>query len=1282
MYSMYPKSPKCIPPTFTNISRDYKKKVWLAFVSLCIFVLMYLLLVSWFSYQSYYLVSSAMYGSNDSFFAYVFGACSIFISLFLLKGLFFVNRKSDENRFEITAKEQPELFKFIYTLADEAGSPRPYKVFLSAEVNACVFYNLSLLDLILPTNKNLEIGLGLVNVLTLGELKAVIAHEFGHFSQKSMMLGTWVYVAQQVASHFIHQRDGFDSFLRGLSSIDFRIAWIGWILNLIVWSLRSILEIVFRLVVIAQRSLSREMEMHADKVAVSLSGSDELIHALYKLNSGDICWESSMEFANDEFIEDRLIENIFEIQSVLLEKFRKIYSDETFNDPPEIPSGNQKNHRVFKEEKFHPPKMWATHPSNFEREKNAKSEYVYVELDKRSSWDLFEKQTELKVEMTKHLLNYWKPNEKATLINTADSLQNLHAKYDKEVYRDVYKGTYISRSLLLPFDKPDHVYLEELQEKDFNRVLGELYPDTQTEKVREWGSLCAEKRSLSGILNGSLTTPDGVIRHRNKVVSKRSLPELIIELDKEISISEANLSIHDRLCRTIHKSIAKNYSKEWEEYLSSLLALLHYAEHGEADLIDAFAHLHNELKIVTADGRVSDTERIRLLKATEEVRVAIYRIYNLASDLSVPSEVKVALKIESWSEIFSEKLGLQPADVDTIDQWLEVVDSWYFSCLGPMSILRHETLEVLLKQENYLKETYQTNSTIGSPPITLKIPDKYSTLTPNKKRYIQTELSLWNRFVIAEGVLPSVSRTIVSMGVLGGLVYFSQLMDTTIVYVFNGLKTRVNVRLGDKTVNLMPEGFTKVELNTSSNLKVVSKSSSQELIDNIVVDASNGYSTYVYNVGGASPMTQWSVAYGKAEQEEPVYHGVEKWFVSNADVFFRDPPKKVYTKYGDGMIKRILGSQAELSPSEQLNYIPDQKSVFEAIVNHSTWDADGSEHILTWLHLASKTEGFDRIIAKRLKRNPTEIFNLRAQQVYADKDKRKKICVDQNLLYEKSPQNIDFLYLKIRCIDDQKARSKSFLEAHNTYPQHIMLAFGASYSYLTKEDWKNGIKTLEYVLDKSLVLRQYAVIELSRVYRLLAKTDPKNSKTYLDKITEYTKYSKQLALLESVIKKSNDLNDPYDRYRLLNKGKVSAAIDQASKESPNPEFLRLAAASDGASAKDIDLALKLKIEEGLSDENIWFTIGLHIKHNVEYKAYLTKLLEQEFEGKQELKKFIIGLEKGTDYKELEILLKSIDWSKKGYIYNMATIVLGVKAPLLWRTRAKAFLFEAERPYFK
>lgn len=123
--------------------------------------------------------------------------------VFLVKFIFAVSQDVNSDRVEITEAEQPRLFAFIRRLAGETQVPFPKKIFLSSNVNACVFYNSSFRSMFLPIRKNLEIGLGLVNSVNLSELKAVIAHEFGHFSQKSMKLGSFTYNVNRIVYNML-----------------------------------------------------------------------------------------------------------------------------------------------------------------------------------------------------------------------------------------------------------------------------------------------------------------------------------------------------------------------------------------------------------------------------------------------------------------------------------------------------------------------------------------------------------------------------------------------------------------------------------------------------------------------------------------------------------------------------------------------------------------------------------------------------------------------------------------------------------------------------------------------------------------------------------------------------------------------------------------------------------------------------------------------------------------------------------------------------------------------
>lgn len=316
----------------------------------------------------------------------------------------FVKRGNLAKDHEVTRQGQPRLFAFLDRLAAEAGAPRPKRVFLSPQVNAGVFYDLSVLNLLWPCRKNLEIGLGLVNVLTLGEFKAVCAHEFGHFAQRTMAVGRWVYVAQQIASQIIAKRDALDDLLARVSYLDLRVAWIGWIMRLIVWSIRSLLESAFRVVVIAERALSRDMEMQADLVAVSLTGSDALVHALHKLAAADDALDRSFSFFASEAAEKRTPTDIFMIQSRVIEKMGLLLGDPTYGRDPARPASHPEAHRLFKPEIAQPPRMWLTHPPNNEREENVKRIYIPDSIDDRPAWILFEDSGALREKITAALV--------------------------------------------------------------------------------------------------------------------------------------------------------------------------------------------------------------------------------------------------------------------------------------------------------------------------------------------------------------------------------------------------------------------------------------------------------------------------------------------------------------------------------------------------------------------------------------------------------------------------------------------------------------------------------------------------------------------------------------------------------------------------------------------------------------------------------------------------------------------------------------------------------------
>lgn len=288
---LYPASPPGTPGR-AEATGAYKLRVVLVLASLSLFVTIYLGLTAAAVYATWLLFSSFFDGG--SWLALFAAVGSAMLVLFFVKGLF-AKKRFDENLYlEVSREQQPRLFRFVELLCGESGCPLPRAIYLSHEVNAAVFYPRSLLGLLLPARKNLLIGMGLLNVLNLTELKAVLGHEFGHFSQSSMKLGQYVYVANQTIYDMVVTRDRWDEWLAKWRSIDLRVSWPAWLVAGAVWLLRHLLTALFKLVNVANLSLMRPMEFNADRHAVSLTGSDAIVAGLWKAERAELAMQRAL----------------------------------------------------------------------------------------------------------------------------------------------------------------------------------------------------------------------------------------------------------------------------------------------------------------------------------------------------------------------------------------------------------------------------------------------------------------------------------------------------------------------------------------------------------------------------------------------------------------------------------------------------------------------------------------------------------------------------------------------------------------------------------------------------------------------------------------------------------------------------------------------------------------------------------------------------------------------------------------------------------------------------
>jgi Zn-dependent protease with chaperone function len=943
MEDLYPAGPSDVPATLTRPSSVYKRQAWLAVGSLALFVALYFALAGWFGWTAWRLISSGLAGSEDAIVHFLVGGCSAFLCVFMLKALFFVERGGASNHVELRPEEQPQLFAFLYRLADEAGAPRPHRVYLSARVNAAVFYDLSILNLLFPSRKNLEIGLPLVNILTLSEFKAVLTHEFGHFAQRSMAIGSWVYIAQQIASHIIAKRDALDKLLRVLSKFDLRVAWIGWLLSLIVWSIRSLLDTVFRLVVLAQRALSRQMEFQADLVAVSLTGSDELVHALHKLQAADEAWDRTLAFANSEYQRGRSVQDLFSIQTQVLERVTQILNDPCYGKVPPRSCPSPEQHRVFVSGFAQPPQMWSTHPANSDREENAKRLYLPAPHDARSAWVLFDEPTALRQRLTSDFFH----GAQLEPVTLEESLRNLADRYDMLQYAPDYQGAYLGRSLTRHAEQAAELYQDSTSITDLHGALQALYPLSLSQQLNQLRALEEERGMLQALRDKVYKAAGGSIVFRGNSVARRDLPHLIEQVNDEAEALRQAILGHDRRCRATHLAIAEQFGNGWPTYLIGLIEVLHYAEHSLADLRDAQGLLANVTSVVLADGKVSSRELKRLLQTANELHRVMSTIHQDKQLVLLDQPLLVRLGIESWAASL-EDFTLPQASTDNVNEWMQVIDGWGNSLAAQLSGLCSATLEQLLHSEAELARHLRQNSQPEAAPTPTRTPQRYAVLLPGQERKRQLKLDWWDRFQIADGALATTMRLLVAALIVGAVLGFGSLTGVdTRVAVYNGLGTSVQVHIGKQSAVVGPYSSTELKTEFTRDTQVSARTSDGQLIETFTPNLGNPGLHYVYNVAGASPLVVWTASYGNAAKEEPRVLGAPRWLDAHVDFFFTDPPESISSKSG-GATRHILSGMGDSTPEEILKLAGNDAQAQQIIQAHVRWDAQNAPHASLW----------------------------------------------------------------------------------------------------------------------------------------------------------------------------------------------------------------------------------------------------------------------------------------------------------------------------------------------
>lgn len=540
-----------------QISPEFKKQTSKAIIAIVLFILVYLLLIV----LGFLITIACIAGgitiivARPMFITLALGiglaSLGVMIIIFLFKFLFKRN-KTDLSKFtEVKRSQEPKLFAFIDEIVAETNTNFPKKVFLSTEVNASVFYDSNFWSMFLPIKKNLHIGMGLVNSVTHDELKAILAHEFGHFSQRTMKVGSFVYNVNQIIYNMLYDNDSYGNLIQKWANISGYFSIFVAAAVKIIQGIQWILQKMYSIVNKNYMALSREMEFHADEVAANVTGYLPLKTSLLRMDLADKSYNSVLEFYESKYNEGWISENIFKEHSFIMNFYAKKQGISIIDQLPEV---KPENTNFFNTSKLVIKNQWASHPEMDERiAALEKIGIVKTNPNIEPASNIFVNAIDTEEKLTQKLFGNVNYTSESITINFEKFKEQFEADYIKESFDEVFKGYYNQHS-------PTNFSM--VNTTTSTDSFDNLFNDEVANIPRELANAQQDIMILQGIKEGNYDI--NTFDYEGVKYSKNEVTKAIQKIEEEIKKLQEKLKLHDQKIYDYFHTIASQKNKKLE----------------------------------------------------------------------------------------------------------------------------------------------------------------------------------------------------------------------------------------------------------------------------------------------------------------------------------------------------------------------------------------------------------------------------------------------------------------------------------------------------------------------------------------------------------------------------------------------------------------------------------------------------------------------------------------------------------------------------------------------
>ena len=422
-------------------TRTYKRQTRIAIAYMAAFVIAYLGMVVFALALTALCVYGAMkmiafqLGIGSLLFGIGLGSMGIIVLFFLLKFVFKQHVVDRSGMYEIHREDEPLLFDLLESLVQEIGTHFPQRVYVSFEVNAGVFYDSSFWSLFLPIRKNLNIGLGLVNALSKEEFRSVLAHEFGHFAQKTMRVHSYTYHFEHITYNLLYDNRSYEENVQTFANISGVFKFFTTIAIAMIQNMQDILKVRYVAMQKAARGLSREMEFHADAVAVQVGGYEASKNALIRSPFASFCFASVLQFYQRLATRNQKSKNLLSDHLFAMQLWDCTLGQDSDRPLPGI--------RDLSPQRLSIENAWGTHPSTEQRiERMGEMAHRASSTDDTPASAVFLNLNRYQEHMADELFGF-APRDKAPDLLTAEESRSAYEEYFRglrypEIYQDYY----------------------------------------------------------------------------------------------------------------------------------------------------------------------------------------------------------------------------------------------------------------------------------------------------------------------------------------------------------------------------------------------------------------------------------------------------------------------------------------------------------------------------------------------------------------------------------------------------------------------------------------------------------------------------------------------------------------------------------------------------------------------------------------------------------------------------------------------------------------------------